>query len=150
MDTIELDRETEMALEKIPTVSDRIRLLDKQGFPRAEIARILGKRYQHVRNVLEQDARKVESSQPEPMPGAKWHLTITPNGQLVLPEAVRAGLPLGPGGEVIVALEGDELRVTPVIVALRKAQALVRRFDTGHGSAVKDLIADRRAESGRE
>jgi hypothetical protein len=34
-------------------ISDRIRALDKLGMPRAEIARELGKRYQHVRNVLE-------------------------------------------------------------------------------------------------
>ena len=33
-------------------VSDSIRYLDAEGYERAEIARILGKRYQHVRNVL--------------------------------------------------------------------------------------------------
>jgi bifunctional DNA-binding transcriptional regulator/antitoxin component of YhaV-PrlF toxin-antitoxin module len=37
------------------TVSDKIRALDKAGYPRAEIARVLGKRYQHIRNVLEAD-----------------------------------------------------------------------------------------------
>ncbi len=37
------------------TVSDKIRALDAAGFPRAEIARLLNKRYQHVRNVLEAD-----------------------------------------------------------------------------------------------
>ena len=37
------------------TVSDKIRALDAAGHPRAEIARVLGKRYQHVRNVLEAD-----------------------------------------------------------------------------------------------
>ncbi len=34
------------------SVSDKIRALDALGVPRAEIARLLGKRYQHVRNVL--------------------------------------------------------------------------------------------------
>jgi hypothetical protein len=34
-------------------ISDRIRELDRLGMPRADIARRLGKRYQHVRNVLE-------------------------------------------------------------------------------------------------
>ena len=34
-------------------ISDRIRALDRLGMPRAEIARQLGKRYQHIRNVLE-------------------------------------------------------------------------------------------------
>ena len=37
------------------SVSDQIRALDKAGLPRAEIARRLGKRCQHVRNVLEGD-----------------------------------------------------------------------------------------------
>ena len=37
------------------TVADKIRALDAAGHPRAEIARLLGKRYQHVRNVLEGD-----------------------------------------------------------------------------------------------
>ncbi len=36
-------------------VSDQIRFLNKEGFARADIARILQKRYQHIRNVLEQD-----------------------------------------------------------------------------------------------
>ena len=37
---------------KLRNVSDSIRYLDAEGFERATIARILGKRYQHVRNVL--------------------------------------------------------------------------------------------------
>ena len=37
------------------SVSDKIRALNELGMPRAEIARLLGKRYQHVRNVLEAD-----------------------------------------------------------------------------------------------
>src|SRR5690242_1483542 len=37
------------------SIADKIRALDAGGLPRAEIARRLGKRYQHVRNVLEGD-----------------------------------------------------------------------------------------------
>ena len=39
------------------TVADKIRALAAAGVPRADIARFLGKRYQHVRNVLEGDAQ---------------------------------------------------------------------------------------------
>src|ERR1700753_665808 len=39
------------------TVADKIRALATAGVPRADIARFLGKRYQHVRNVLEGDAQ---------------------------------------------------------------------------------------------
>lgn len=40
------------------SVSDKIRTLARMGVPRAEIARILGKRYQHVRNVLIAEAKR--------------------------------------------------------------------------------------------
>lgn len=39
-------------------VSDKIRELDQMGISRAQIARLLNKRYQHVRNVLVADKRK--------------------------------------------------------------------------------------------
>ena len=40
------------------SVADKIRELNGMGIARAEIGRLLGKRYQHVRNVLERDHRK--------------------------------------------------------------------------------------------
>ncbi len=39
-------------------VSNSIRFLNKAGYSRADIARSLNKRYQHVRNVLVEDQRK--------------------------------------------------------------------------------------------
>jgi hypothetical protein len=41
----------DVALEACKTTSDKIRLLTAQGMARAQIAKILGIRYQHVRNV---------------------------------------------------------------------------------------------------
>ena len=43
------------------TVSDRIRYLNAKGYTRSEIAKFLGKIYQHVRNVLENDAIRAQS-----------------------------------------------------------------------------------------
>ncbi len=43
------------------TVAGKIRALAGAGVPRADIARFLGKRYQHVRNVLEDDAQSSSS-----------------------------------------------------------------------------------------
>ena len=40
------------------SVADKIRELDEMGIERAQIAKLLGKRYQHVRNVLVRDQRK--------------------------------------------------------------------------------------------
>ena len=39
-------------LDGLPTKSAKIRYLDQQGLTRSEIAKLLGIRYQHVRNVL--------------------------------------------------------------------------------------------------
>lgn len=47
---------TKVQLEQIaalPTTSAKIRYLNKEGYPRADIARILNKRYQHIKNVLD-------------------------------------------------------------------------------------------------
>ena len=40
------------------SISDKMRELSGMGIARAQIAKLLGKRYQHVRNVLNNDARK--------------------------------------------------------------------------------------------
>lgn len=45
-----LDRDTE--LDSLKTTSEKIRYLDAKGVARSEIAKQLGIRYQHVRNVL--------------------------------------------------------------------------------------------------
>lgn len=43
-------------LQKYETTSDKIRFLNSKGFSKGTISRILEKRFQHVRNVLVQDA----------------------------------------------------------------------------------------------
>lgn len=40
-------------LDKLPSISAKIRYLDKENFTRSDIAKTMNKRYQHVRNVLE-------------------------------------------------------------------------------------------------
>ena len=48
-----LSAEQQKALEAITSISGKIRYLDGQQFSRGQIAKHVGKRYQHVRNVLE-------------------------------------------------------------------------------------------------
>lgn len=48
---VQATKETK-ALAALTTVSSKIRYLDAAGYTRSEIAAKLGKRYQHVRNVL--------------------------------------------------------------------------------------------------
>ena len=48
--------------EQLKTHSAVIRDLHAKGYTRSEIASALGKRYQHVRNVLVQDAQKASDT----------------------------------------------------------------------------------------
>ncbi len=54
---VKLSESLSKEMEKYETTSDKIRFLNSKGIPRGAIADILGKRYQHVRNVLTEDAR---------------------------------------------------------------------------------------------
>lgn len=47
-----LTSEQTKAVEAIQTVSGRIRYLHSENYTTSQIAKVLGKRYQHVRNVL--------------------------------------------------------------------------------------------------
>lgn len=53
-----LDKKVQAELNEISTVSNKIRFLNAKGYSRADISRILNKRYQHVRNVLVEDMKK--------------------------------------------------------------------------------------------
>lgn len=54
--TITLSASIQAELARYTTTSDKIRYLNSKGFSRGSISKILNKRYQHVRNVLTQDA----------------------------------------------------------------------------------------------
>ena len=50
--TVSITAAQTKAINGMSTVSAKIRYLDSEGYERGEIAKALGKRYQHVRNVL--------------------------------------------------------------------------------------------------
>ena len=138
------------------SVSDKIRALDAAGYPRAEIAKLLGKRYQHVRNVLEGD--KLSRPQGPPSPetggvaepsstfGGVHRLAIAGDGAVRLPPEVLAALGLRPGGVVISLLEGDRLVVLSTEAAWRRVQALAAPYvRPGEKLASEELIEERRS-----
>lgn len=55
---VKLTDEQKACLKEIKTVSGKIRYLDSQGYMRTEIAKLLDKRYQHVRNVLTTELKR--------------------------------------------------------------------------------------------
>ncbi len=65
-------------------------------------------------------------------------------GRLVIPAEFRRALGLEAGDEVLVVLDGDELRVLTARQAVRRAQALVGRYVDPATSLADELIAERR------
>lgn len=143
--------------------SDKIRHLAAASMPRAEIARALGIRYQHVRNVLVADEarakvveNKIESVVSEPAgvgegvsPGLLRN-KIGPAGRVVIPAAIREKLGLEEGTELVFTLEGDEIHVASMATHLKRLQQKVRALLPESTNLVDELITDRRRDSGAE
>jgi AbrB family looped-hinge helix DNA binding protein len=147
------------AVDHLARKSDKIRALAARGVARADIARLLGVRYQQVRNVLERDkAREAKpagmSEPPQPMllddntPSAK--VRIGPDGRVVIPAVMREALGLKEGDVLFARLEGGEIKLLTPKAAMLRAQAIVRRFVPEGVSLADELIADRRREAERE
>ena len=75
---------------------------------------------------------------------------ITEGGRLVIPAEFRRKLGLKPGDSVIIDIADGELRVRSLQTAVKRAQALVRRYIPGDAKLSEELILDRRAEAERE
>lgn len=75
---------------------------------------------------------------------------IGKGGRLVIPAPIRKALRLSEGDEVVLRLEGDELRILTVQQALKRAQGLVSKYVPRGHSLAGDLIAQRRREAERE
>ncbi len=152
------------------TVSDKIRALAQAGVPRAEIARFLGKRYQHVRNVLEGDAQaggggyvlgkadlsgvneagaaydpEVEQRELVERRGDTWWLRPRDDGSLVLPTEVATALGLTSGHRVFATFEAGELKIVSFDRALEQARATIRKHVPRGAGLTDEFLAERRA-----
>jgi hypothetical protein len=160
------------------TVADKIRALAGAGVPRADIARFLGKRYQHVRNVLEDDAQRLpqvgggyvmgradlsgvregprpferddDASGIERRGDNVFWLKVKSDGSLPLPPELVELLEATPGHRVFVEVNDYRVTVMSAKAALEEARALVRKYIPAGVSLSDELIADRRAEAARE
>lgn len=151
------------------TKSDKIRALSAAGMSRADIARTLGIRYQHVRNVLvgDEQAGRVAADGPAaalrgpPTPSGSAastnsspvgpvKLRVGPNGEVVLPAPVLEALDLRPGMALAARIENGEVRLYTIAEAVRRAQDLMRGVVPAGVSLVDELIGERREEARRE
>lgn len=136
-------RRMDEVISGLPTKAAKIRALDQSGYSRSEIAKHLGIRYQHVRNVLVR-------TKPEALPESLW-LKVGPGGRIVIPAPYRKAVGVEVGDRIMLRLEEDgELRIISQRVAIKRAQELVRRYFPGEERLSDLLIAQRRAEAARE
>jgi AbrB family looped-hinge helix DNA binding protein len=76
---------------------------------------------------------------------------LSESGRLSIPAAFRKAVGLEGGGDVVIELEGKEMRIRTVDEAVSQAQALAKRLLTGRPKAsVDDFIAERRREAKKE
>ncbi len=71
---------------------------------------------------------------------------IGQSGRIIIPAAYRKVLGLAPGDTVVLALEGDEVRMATPRQAVKRAQALVERYIPRKRALADALIRDRREE----
>ena len=69
------------------------------------------------------------------------------NGRIVLPAPARRALGIEPGDELIVVVEGNEIRLLTVEEAARRAQDLVRRYISPDLSLADSLVTERHEEA---
>lgn len=76
---------------------------------------------------------------------------VSESGRLSLPASFRKAVGLERGGEVVVELDGREIRITTVDEVVSRAQALTRRLLGEKPEASLDaFLAERRREAERE
>jgi AbrB family looped-hinge helix DNA binding protein len=136
----------------LPSKSAKIRALAKAGYKRSEIANFLGCKYQFVRNVLVDDARRTQDKAAllnagnEPSSSESMKVRMDEGGRIVIPGPVRDTLGLKAGDALIASIEDGELHLLTMRAAAHRAQAIIRRFVPADVSLVDELLEDRRRE----
>jgi AbrB family looped-hinge helix DNA binding protein len=80
----------------------------------------------------------------------KTSMRISENGRVVIPASFRKRLGIRAGDEVILRIEGDELRITTLKRNIERAQRLVRKHVKPGTSLVDELLAERREAARNE
>lgn len=76
---------------------------------------------------------------------------VSESGRLSIPAEMRKALGLDRGGDVVVELRDNELRVRTIAEEIARVQALARKLLVGKpGVSVEDFLRDRREEAERE
>lgn len=150
-------------LEGQATKSAKIRALARAGVPTAEIARHLGIRYQHARNVIK-DAGLSGTAQPEGMSEESTAFVqrneslssqhtwaqLGKGGELMIPNNLLSAVGLAPGDFVFVNATEDSLELLSRRASMARVQKnFLSRVPEGV-SVVDEFIADRRREAAED
>ncbi len=79
-----------------------------------------------------------------------YRVSISANGRMVLPASLRQQLHVEGGGLLVIREDEGRLVLESVDDAVRRAQALVRRYAPATQGVTDELIAERRADAARE
>ena len=76
---------------------------------------------------------------------------IGPGGRVVIPARFRKALGVDIGDDMVMELQDDELRLRSRQAAIKRVQAMVRKYIPDEKRSLADeLIAERREEAARE
>jgi AbrB family looped-hinge helix DNA binding protein len=75
------------------------------------------------------------------------HVTMAPNGRLVIPAQVRAALGMKRGGAFVIRIEDATIRLVPLRDVISLVQANVRRYVPAGTDLAAELVGDRRREA---
>jgi AbrB family looped-hinge helix DNA binding protein len=76
---------------------------------------------------------------------------VSKSGRLSIPAGFRKAIGIDLGGDVVIELNGREIRIRTVDEVIAQAQALARRLTAGKPDASVDaFLAERRREAERE
>lgn len=140
------------------TKSDKIRALAREGAATADIARYLGIRYQHARNVLVSSGLHTRRDDKDTVvgpesaasdPAVAW-VRIDALGRLQIPANLMKTADIVGDEPVHVRASEDKIEILSRRGALKRAHAIAKQFVPDGVSLVDELIAERRREAGRE
>jgi hypothetical protein len=154
------------------TVAGKIRALAAEGVPRADIARFLGKRYQHVRNVLEGDAQtgsggyvlgkadlsgvqdggraferepEDDSAYIDRRSAKTFWIEVKPDGTLPLPHEIVEVLAGQPGGRIFAEIKDSRVTLMSWQAAQEEVDAMMAKYIKPGRFVSEELIEDRRS-----
>ena len=81
---------------------------------------------------------------------AAVRVKVAENGRMSLPAPVRRQLGIEKGGELLLRVEGGEVRMATVEGTIRRVQARMRELAEGKGISVDDFLAWKREQAALE